>query len=93
VAGQNWWLVAFFVVMGFQFFLMWAYPTFISPLFNKFTPLEEGELKERVNTLLEKCQFQSDGLFVMDASIRSSHGNAYFTGLGKKKRIVSLILY
>ena len=67
---------------------MWAYPTFIAPLFNKFAPLEEGDVKNKVLDLLERTDFKSKGLFVMDASRRSSHGNAYFTGFGKNKRIV-----
>jgi STE24 endopeptidase len=67
---------------------MWAYPTFIAPLFNKFTPLEEGEVKDKILKLLERTGFESNGLFVMDASKRSAHGNAYFTGFGKNKRIV-----
>lgn len=86
--SQLWWLYAWAIVIAFQFFILWAYPTFIAPLFNKFSPLDEGELKDKVNKLLDKTGFHSNGLFVMDASVRSSHGNAYFTGLGKKKRIV-----
>lgn len=68
--------------------MMWAYPAFIAPLFNKFTPLEENETKTKIVNLLAKCGFQSNGVYVMDGSKRSSHGNAYFTGLGKNKRIV-----
>ncbi len=64
------------------------YPTFIAPLFNKFTPMEEGSTKSRMEALLQKCGFESKGLYVMDASKRSAHGNAYFTGFGKAKRIV-----
>jgi len=67
---------------------MWAYPTLIAPLFNKFSELEEGEVKEKVLGLLSRTGFTSKGLFVMNASIRSSHGNAYFTGFGQNKRIV-----
>ena len=67
---------------------MFIFPTFIAPLFNKFTPLPEGEIKETILKLLEKVGFRASGLFIMDASKRSSHGNAYFTGFGKNKRIV-----
>ena len=83
-----WWIIgwAFFTLV--QFTLMWAYPRFIAPLFNKFNPLEEGEVKERILKLLQRTGFESRGLFVMDASKRSAHGNAYFTGFGKTKRIV-----
>jgi len=86
--GKNWWWVAWSMMVAFQFLMMWAWPRFLAPLFNKFTPLEEGELKNKIEKLLERCQFKSSGLFVMNASLRSSHGNAYFTGLGKNKRIV-----
>jgi len=86
--GDFWWVYGWVFLTLIQFFLLWAYPTFIAPLFNKFSPLEEGEVKEKVLQLLKKTGFTSNGLFVMDASIRSSHGNAYFTGFGKNKRIV-----
>jgi len=68
--------------------MMWAYPAFIAPLFNKFTPLDDEQLKARVEGLLSRCGFKSQGIFVMDGSRRSGHGNAYFTGLGNNKRIV-----
>jgi len=68
--------------------MMFIYPTIIAPLFNKFTPLEDGGLKQRIEALLSRCGFASQGIFVMDGSKRSSHGNAYFTGFGKNKRIV-----
>ncbi len=86
--GDNWWFWAWVFMTAVQLTLVWAYPTFIAPLFNKFSPMEEGETKERVESLLQRTGFHSKGLFVMDASIRSSHGNAYFTGFGKNKRIV-----
>ena len=86
--GEYWWPVGWAFVTAIQFLLLWAYPRIIAPLFNKFSPMEDGEGKEKVLALLEKTGFTSNGLFVMDASIRSSHGNAYFTGLGKNKRIV-----
>jgi len=87
-AGALWWLYAWVVWTGFMLFMIWAYPTFIAPLFNKFQPLPEGEMKTRIEALLQRCGFKSNGLFVMDGSRRSSHGNAYFTGLGNAKRIV-----
>jgi STE24 endopeptidase len=87
-AGRYWWLAAWAVWMGFTLTLSWAYPRFIAPLFNRFTPLDEGEMRSRIQSLLQRCGFTSDGIFVMDGSKRSSHGNAYFTGFGKSKRIV-----
>jgi len=86
--GDYWWLYVWLVWMGFSLFLMAVYPAFIAPLFNKFTPMQEGALKQRIEQLLAKCGFKSSGLFVMDGSRRSTHGNAYFTGFGKTKRIV-----
>ena len=85
---QAWWLYTWVVWMGFQFTLMWAYPKWIAPIFNKFTPLEDEEMKTRITQLLERTGFESNGIFVMDGSSRSGHGNAYFTGMGKNKRIV-----
>ncbi|MDD0853759.1 M48 family metallopeptidase [Halobacteriovorax sp. GB3] len=86
--GNQWWIYAWAFFIGIQLILMWAYPTFIAPIFNKFTPLEEGEVKDKILALLKRTEFESNGLFVMDGSRRSSHGNAYFTGFGKNKRIV-----
>jgi STE24 endopeptidase len=86
--GETWWVYGWALLTGFQFILLWAYPRFIAPLFNKFSPMDEGPHKEKVLALLQRTGFTSNGLFVMDASIRSSHGNAYFTGFGKNKRIV-----
>ncbi|MDH5571601.1 MAG: M48 family metallopeptidase, partial [Gammaproteobacteria bacterium] len=83
-----WWLYVWAVWTGFSLFMMWAYPAFIAPLFNKFKPLDNEELKQRIEQLLKRCGFTSQGVFVMDGSRRSSHGNAYFTGLGANKRIV-----
>lgn len=74
--------------MGFNVLLLSIYPTWIAPIFNKFAPLEDNALKTRIEQLMQKCGFKSSGLFVMDGSRRSSHGNAYFTGFGKNKRIV-----
>ncbi len=83
-----WWLIAWAVWVTFTLLISWLFPTFIAPLFNKFTPLDDGETKQRVEQLLERCGFKSNGIFVMDGSRRSSHGNAYFTGFGNSKRIV-----
>jgi STE24 endopeptidase len=86
--GQYWWLYLWAAWIGFTLLMMWAYPAFIAPLFNKFSPLEDEALKSRVEGLLMRCGFKSQGIFVMDGSRRSGHGNAYFTGLGGNKRIV-----
>jgi STE24 endopeptidase len=87
-AGSFWWLYAWFVWVGFTVFVTWAWPTFIAPLFNKFSPLSDEALRQRTEALLERCGFSSKGVFVMDGSRRSVHGNAYFTGVGRNKRIV-----
>lgn len=87
-AGNYWWIYLWFALMVFSVLMMWAYPAFIAPLFNKFTPLDDAQLKARVEGLLTRCGFKSQGIFVMDGSRRSGHGNAYFTGLGNNKRIV-----
>ena len=86
--GSLWWLAAWTILMGFSLLMSWLFPTIIAPLFNKFTPMEEGTLKTRIQGLLTRCGFNSDGIFIMDGSKRSGHGNAYFTGMGKNKRIV-----
>lgn len=86
--GTLWWLWVWLVWAGFNITVLAVYPTFIAPLFNKFSPMEDGVLRTRIETLLSKCGFRAQGLFVMDGSRRSSHGNAYFTGFGKAKRIV-----
>ena len=83
-----WWVYVWAILLSFGLLISWIYPTFIAPLFNKFMPLENEELRERITTLMTRCGFASNGIFVMDGSKRSSHGNAYFTGLGKNKRIV-----
>ncbi|MBR0154801.1 MAG: M48 family metallopeptidase [Treponema sp.] len=85
---SNWWILVSSVMIAFSFIMMIIYPKFIAPLFNKFSPLEEGELKNKIQGLLEKTGFVNDGLFVMDASKRSNHSNAYFSGFGETKRIV-----
>ena len=86
--GSLWWLLAWAILMSFSILMSWAFPTFIAPLFNKFTPLPDETLRKRIESLLERCGFQSKGIFVMDGSRRSGHGNAYFTGVGSSKRIV-----
>jgi len=87
-SGSYWWIYVWGTWLSFSLFMMWAYPAFIAPLFNKFRPLENAELKTRIENLLTRNGFKSQGIFVMDGSTRSSHGNAYFTGLGANKRIV-----
>lgn len=86
--GSLWWLWAFLFTATVQLLIFWLYPVLIAPIFNKFFPLDEGELKEKLKSLLDRAGFKTKGLFVMDASKRSSHGNAYFTGFGKNKRVV-----
>ena len=86
--GSLWWLYAWAILMSFSLLMSWLFPTVIAPLFNKFTPMEEGSLKNRIQSLLERCGFSSNGIFIMDGSRRSGHGNAYFTGMGNNKRIV-----
>ena len=86
--GANWWLYVWLFWCGFNLLILFIYPAWIAPLFNKFTPLEDAALKQRIEALLSRCGFASSGLFVMDGSKRSAHGNAYFTGFGKTKRIV-----
>jgi len=87
-SGEFWWLYAWAAWMAFTLLMTWAFPAFIAPLFNKFEPLENGELRTILSNLLKRCGFEDNGMFVMDGSKRSSHGNAYFTGFGKNKRIV-----
>ncbi len=87
-AGPLWWLWAWGAWMGFNVLLMWVYPSFIAPLFNRFQPLQDEALKARDTALLQRCGFAAKGLFVMDGSRRSAHANAYFTGFGAAKRVV-----
>ncbi|HZN24937.1 MAG TPA: M48 family metallopeptidase, partial [Burkholderiales bacterium] len=87
-AGEYWWLYAWLVWVVFNLFVLAIYPTWIAPLFNRFSPMSDPELRERVEKLLQRCGFKVKGLLVMDGSRRSSHGNAYFTGFGNSKRIV-----
>jgi STE24 endopeptidase len=87
-AGRWWWAWAWLLWLAVMFVMTWAFPAFIAPLFNKFSPLEDEVLKNRIEALLARCGFASKGVFVVDNSRRSSHGNAYFTGIGRHKRIV-----
>ena len=87
-AGSAWWIWAWASWALFNFMVMLIFPTWIAPLFNKFTPLEDAALKDRIHALAKRCGFAISGLFVMDGSKRSAHGNAYFTGFGKSRRIV-----
>ena len=86
--GSFWWLYVWLFWCVFNLLILFIYPTWIAPLFNKFTPLDDAPLKARIEALLQRCGFATSGLFVMDGSRRSNHGNAYFTGFGKTKRIV-----
>ena len=87
-AGARWWLWVWSIWLVWTLGLTWGYPKFIAPLFNRFSPLDDAALKQRLETLLERCGFAVSGVFVMDGSLRSAHGNAYFTGIGRNKRIV-----
>jgi STE24 endopeptidase len=87
-AGDWWWLYLWLIWSVFNLFMLAVYPIWIAPLFNKFTPMQDQSLKARIEALMQKCGFASQGLFVMDGSTRSGHGNAYFTGFGKNKRVV-----
>ncbi len=86
--GKAWWLYVWLFWCTFNLLVLFVYPTWIAPLFNKFSPLQPGDVRSRVEALLARCGFSSGGLFVMDGSKRSAHGNAYFTGFGRMKRIV-----
>jgi STE24 endopeptidase len=87
-AGSLWWLYVWALWLGVSLVLTWAYPALIAPLFNRFSPLSDESLRTRIETLLTRCGFASRGVFVIDGSRRSAHGNAYFTGVGRNKRIV-----
>ena len=86
--GEHWWIHVWLVWMGFNLLVLFLYPTLIAPIFNRFLPLQDDSLKLRIEALLARCGFAVSGLFVMDGSRRSSHGNAYFSGFGRAKRIV-----
>lgn len=88
IGGTLWWLWVWLFWLGFSLLLLWAFPKWIAPLFNQFKPLEDTELNTRIEQLLSRTGFKSNGVFVMDGSKRSGHANAYFTGLGENKRIV-----
>jgi STE24 endopeptidase len=87
-AGRWWWLAAWGLWLGVMLLMAWAWPALIAPLFNRFSPLEDAALRQRIEALLERCGFASKGVFVVDSSRRTTHGNAYFTGIGRHKRIV-----
>lgn len=87
-AGSYWWLLAWGFMTAFQFLMVFLYPIVLAPLFNKFSPLDEGPLKDEIFALAKKVEFKASGIFVMNASIRSTHGNAFFTGISSEKRIV-----
>jgi STE24 endopeptidase len=87
-AGPWWWLWAFAAVFGFEFLMAAIYPTFLAPIFNKFTPLPEGSLKQAITDLAQKIRFKMAGIFTIDGSRRSAHSNAYFAGMGRMRRIV-----
>jgi len=87
-AGPTWWLWAWVLCLALMLLMSWAWPVLIAPLFNTFTPLSDAALRERIESLLQRCGFASKGVFVVDGSRRSAHGNAYFTGIGRNKRIV-----
>jgi STE24 endopeptidase len=87
-AGRWWWLYAWAAWLAVSVLLTWAWPAFIAPLFNRFAPLSDAALRARIEALLARCGFASKGVFVIDSSRRTAHGNAYFTGIGRNKRIV-----
>ena len=86
--GPRWWLWLWMGYLGTSLLLAWAWPAFIAPLFAKFTPIPDGELKQRVQALLERTGYESEGVYIMDGSRRSTHANAFFAGMGKRKRVV-----
>ncbi len=87
-AGTLWWFYLWLLWSGFTLLMLWAYPAVIAPLFNKFTPLKNSRVQKRIQSLLKRTGFRSRGIYVMDGSRRSAHGNAYFTGFGRNKRVV-----
>src|SRR5580765_313094 len=87
-SGSLWWFYAWLVWSGFQLLMLLLYPAVIAPLFNRFTPLDDDSLRMRIEALMQRVGFASKGLFVMDGSRRSAHGNAYFSGFGAGRRIV-----
>lgn len=87
-SGSYWWIYAWLLWVSFNLLIIYIYPQFIAPFFNKFEPISDEQTRHAIESLLQQCGFQSDGIYVMDGSTRSAHGNAYFTGFGKNKRIV-----
>lgn len=87
-AGAYWWIHVWIIWVVFNMIVLMIYPTWIAPLFNKFSPMQDPEIRDRVERLLARCGFKVKGLVVMDGSRSSAHGNAYFTGFGAAKRIV-----
>lgn len=86
--GAAWWIYVWIMWVALSLFMVWAYPTWIAPMFNRFKPLASARLRERIQRLLKRTGFRSRGIYVIDSSRRTTHGNAYFTGLGRSKRIV-----
>lgn len=86
--GRVWWVYVWLLWTAFSLFMIWAYPTWIAPLFNRFKPLDRESLRQRLQALLTRTGFRSEGIYVVDSSRRTSHGNAYFTGFGRAKRVV-----
>lgn len=87
-SGEDWWFFGFLLIMGFQLFTAAIYPVVLAPIFNKFVPLKDGSLKDRIYALAKKVHFKMAGIFTIDGSKRSSHSNAFFAGLGAMRRIV-----
>lgn len=87
-SGGLWWVYVWLLWTAFSLFMVWAYPTLIAPLFNRFKPLDRDSLRARLQALLARTGFRSEGIFVVDSSRRTAHGNAYFTGFGRSKRVV-----
>ena len=88
ILKDSWWIIGFIFVSIFEIFLIWAYPVIIAPLFNKFEPLKDNNLREKIEELIRDVGFHPKGVYQMDSSKRSTHSNAYFTGLGRSKRII-----
>lgn len=87
-AENSWWFWVWIVFSGFQMLMVWLYPVLIAPLFNTYEPVQNEALKEAIISLMAKVGLKTEGVFQVDAGKRSTHTNAYFTGLGKTKRIV-----
>jgi STE24 endopeptidase len=85
---QSWWFAAWVFFALFQMLMIWLYPLVIAPLFNQYVPVQDDVLRERIMAMAEKAGLRAEGIFEVDAGKRSRHSNAYFTGLGRSKRIV-----